>query len=53
MNFFLYSNRLSCSFKFKTTAADVTQLVECNFAKIKDEGSNPSICFYRISGRVV
>ena len=53
MNFFSYLNQLSFSFKFKVTLANVTQLVECNFAKIKDEGSNPFICFYRISGRVV
>ena len=53
MSFFSYLNQLNSLFKFKITLANVTQLVECNFAKIKDEGSNPFICFPRISGRVV
>ena len=47
------------SFKFPTGTikifANVTQLVECNLAKIKVKGSNPFFClnYCRISGRVV
>ena len=47
------------SFKFPTgtikTFANVTQLVECNLAKIKVKGSNPFFCLKHgwISGRVV
>lgn len=28
--------------------AIVTQLVECNLAKVKAKGSNPFICFHKI-----
>ena len=47
------------SFKFPTgtikTFANVTQLVECNLAKIKVKGSNPFFClnYCGMSGRVV
>ena len=39
--------------KLKNIKANITQLVECNLAKIKVKSSNLFICFYWISGRVV